>query len=158
MFMEAGVVVDREGRAFHWHLPVGRSAGSLPDHPAQLRSDITEAEFRRVNLWYVLWENRDIISGFAHSHPGGGIPGPSHEDLTTFAAVEAGLGQRLDWWITSDHAMVVCRWIGPAKHAYKVERLATEPSWVPELRRVSSSRSPTGDQIESQVEGKAGAS
>ena len=42
------------------------------------------------------------LAGVAHSHPGGGIPTPSWEDLTTFAAVEDGLGQRLVWWIVSE--------------------------------------------------------
>lgn len=133
--MEAGVVVDLNGEALHWHLPEGRSGGSLPDHVAKLPA--SEEAFRKANLWYVFWDNRDSIKGFAHSHPGGGVPGPSYTDVTTFAAIEDALGQRLDWWITSDQAVVVCRWAGPHRLTYQVERLAEDPSWVAELRRLS---------------------
>lgn len=122
MSIEAGVVVDTRGEPLHWHLPTNRTVASLPDNR---------------DLWYVFWENRANLSGFAHSHPGRGTPGPSWTDLTTFAAVEDGIGQRLDWWITSEDSLVVCRWVGPGRHAYKVEPLAQEPAWVNELRRLS---------------------
>ncbi len=73
--IECGVVVGIKG-AIHWHLPEGRTMGSIPDTRA---------------LWDVFWEHRKLdYLGFAHSHPGSGIPGPSMTDLTTFAAVEAG--------------------------------------------------------------------
>jgi hypothetical protein len=120
--MEAGVVVDHHGNALHWHLPEGRSGGSLPDSR---------------ELWDVIWDNRTRISGIAHSHPGRGIPGPSHTDVTTFAAVEAALGCRLNWWITSEDHVVVCRWEGPDKLSYKPTRIAPEPGWVLPLREAS---------------------
>ena len=99
MTIETGVVLDLAGQPLYWHLPPGRSMGGLPDSR---------------NLWDVIWENRDIISGFAHSHPGSGKPGPSHTDVTTFAAIEAALGRRLDWWIVSaeDEALTLLRWAG----------------------------------------------
>lgn len=121
--IETGVVVDREGNAIHWHLPAGRSGGALPDSRT---------------LWDVLWENRANIEGFAHSHPGSGVPGPSYTDVTTFAAVEAGLGRRLVWWITSSDQVIALRWVGPHRLDYSASLILTiEPSWVPELRRLS---------------------
>lgn len=106
MSIEAGVVLDLKGEPLHWHLPPGRSVGGLPDS-------------RR--LWDVIWENRDNISGIAHSHPGKGKPGPSYEDVTTFSAIEAALGRRLDWWIVSagDCNTTLLRWVGPGKYTYQ---------------------------------------
>ena len=118
--MEAGVLIGPGGPVF-WHLPEGRSGGSLPDS-------------RR--LWDAIWESRATVVGFAHSHPGSGLPGPSWEDVTTFAAVEAALGRRLTWWITSSDRVIVCKWRGPGKHEY-VGGEVPEPTWAAELRRLS---------------------
>jgi proteasome lid subunit RPN8/RPN11 len=85
-------------------------------------------------LWDVIWKHRERLAGVAHSHPGGGVPGPSHEDVTTFSAVELALGRRLDWWITSADAVVVGRWEGPHKYDYRAERVEPEPAWTERLR------------------------
>jgi hypothetical protein len=120
--IEAGVVVDLDGAPLHWHLPPGRSGGSLPDSR---------------ELWEVIWANRERIAGIAHSHPGRGLPAPSHEDVTTFSAVELALGRRLSWWITSSDRVVVVTWSGPGSYDYVIESLDQEPGWVAELRRLS---------------------
>jgi hypothetical protein len=120
--MEAGVVIDKEGQPIHWHVPPGRTAGSLPDSR---------------QLWHVLWTNRERLLGIAHSHAGQGEPGPSWEDVTTFSALELALGRRLDWWITSADAVVVMRWVGPEKYAYRTALLSEEPAWVAHLRELS---------------------
>lgn len=121
--MEAGVLLDLQGAATYWHLPPGRTAGGLPDSQ---------------ELWDVLWANRENVSGFAHSHPGSGTPGPSYTDVTTFAAVEAGLGRRLDWWITTSDSVAMFRWIGPHRLDYAPVGVdGADAAWVPELRRVS---------------------
>jgi hypothetical protein len=122
--IEAGVVVDKRGEPLFWHLPEGRTAGSLPDSRT---------------LWQVLWDafEADTLLGFAHSHPGSGVPGPSYSDVTTFAAVEAALGRRLDWWITSSDHVVLLRWDGPDKISYRSTIVTEAPSWVAELRRLS---------------------
>ena len=104
MSIEAGVVLDLEWQPIYWHIPNDRSGASLPDSR---------------DLWEVFWENRNNLSGFAHTHPGSGQPGPSYTDVTTFAAVEAGLGRRLDWFILSSDKFVVVRWCGPDKLSYK---------------------------------------
>ena len=122
--IEAGVVIDKCGWPAFWHLPAGRSAGSLPDSRT---------------LWDVIWDafKADTLLGFAHSHPGSGVPAPSYSDVTTFAAVEAALGKRLDWWITSSDHVVLLRWSGPDKISYRATIVTEAPSWVAELRRLS---------------------
>jgi len=117
--IEVGAVIAKNGEVLHWHQPPGRTGGSIPD---------------TRDLWDVIWESRDIISGFAHSHPGGGVPAPSLTDVTTFAAIEAALGKRLDWWITSSEYLVVLNWLGPERHDYKGSVIHKEPDWASELR------------------------
>ncbi len=132
--IEVGVVIARTGLPLHWHLPPGRTGGSIPD---------------TRDLWDVFWEHRDNILGFAHSHPGAGTPGPSQTDLSTFAAVEAALGQRLSWWITSSTSLIVCNWTADerppwgkyshtsrngTKTIYQATGLFSEPMWVSVLR------------------------
>ena len=119
--IEAGVVVV-DGEPVHWHSPEGRTGGNIPDSRS---------------LWLVLWNLRKEENlGFAHSHPGSGVPGPSHMDVTTFAAVEVGLGRRMIWWITSADCVIASRWCGPGKHDYESE-IVEEPGWAQQLRRNS---------------------
>lgn len=117
--VETGVVIAN-GMPIYWHLPPGRSSGHLPDSR---------------DLWNVLWENRHIIDGFAHSHPGGGIPQPSYTDLTTFKAIELGLGKNLNWWIISSEAITV--WKKNEILMYYGEIVNDDPTWLAELRRLS---------------------
>jgi hypothetical protein len=125
--MEAGVVVGFEGEPLYWHLPSNRTVAFLPDSRA---------------LWDVFWENRERLKGFAHSHPGSGVPSPSWEDLTTFAAVEQGLGRRLVWWIISEDNLVIVLWAGPGPHDYRIyldtdEDDSAYKGWLEELRKSS---------------------
>lgn len=117
---EIGVVICG-GKPVHWHLPPGRSMAFLPDSR---------------ELWDVLWEHRHELDGFAHSHPGMGYPGPSGTDLSTFAAIESGLGKRLDWWITTPDRSIVCNWDG---NSYMSQKIAPEeePLWLADLRHLS---------------------
>lgn len=121
-FVEAGAVIGAVGEVLHWHCPPDRTVASLPDSP---------------DLWALLWEHRGQLLGVAHTHPGRGIPGPSWEDLTTFEAVEAGLGKRLLWWIANADGMILLRWAGPDRYAYSTARLVVEPDWTAELRQRS---------------------
>lgn len=121
--MEAGLVIGPDGEPIRTHLPEGRSPVYLPDSR---------------DFWEFLWEHRGSVMGVAHSHPGSGVPGPSYEDLTTFAAIEAGLGRRLNWWITSSDRSILVRWGGPERLDYATyEYSDVEPSWMEELRRIS---------------------
>jgi hypothetical protein len=117
MSLEAGVVLDLYGVPIHWHLPLDRTVGSLPDSS---------------DLWQVFWEHRSDLSGFAHSHPSG-MAAPSHTDLTTFSGVELGLGQRLDWWIATPTHLVLCRWVGRSDLGYKTVLVTQRPLWFIKL-------------------------
>jgi hypothetical protein len=121
--IEAAVVLGLdEKEVLYWHLPPNRHSGGIPDSQ---------------ELWEVFWENRLLMSGQAHSHPGFGWPGPSWEDITTYEVNELCLGRRYKWWIASMDRLVVVEWLGPKSTDYKVTRLSEEPPWVIELRRFS---------------------
>jgi len=91
MSIETGVVLNLHGEPIYWHVPAERSFAFLPDSR---------------DLWDVLWSRRDEVGGFAHTHPGEGMPAPSSTDVTTFGAIESGLGKCLDWWILSSDCYV----------------------------------------------------
>jgi hypothetical protein len=101
--MEAALVFDKWGVPIYWHTPPDRTMSSLPDSRG---------------LWEVLWDNRADLGGVAHTHPWSGFSGPSQTDVTTFAAVEAGLGQRLIWPVVTFTHINYLVWIGPGKHDY----------------------------------------
>ena len=122
--MEAGVLLDLDGHPIYWHTPNDRSGGALPDSR---------------DLWEVIWENRANLLGFAHSHPGYGKPGPSHTDLTTFIAIEEGLGKHLQWWIASGDCLAVVLHAGERPDQFVVCQCKAPEvvHWLPELRRLS---------------------
>jgi hypothetical protein len=84
--LETAFVFDSLGHVVHWHEPPGRSGGYLPDSK---------------DLWDYLWETRLTLGGVAHSHPWDGLSFPSNTDVTTFRAIELGLGKRLLWPIVT---------------------------------------------------------
>ena len=108
--LEAALVFDVDGVTIHVHEPIGRTVASIPD---------------TRDLWQVIWDARKRIGGVAHSHPGGGRPVPSWTDLTTFAAIEDALGQRLTWPIITQDAAAAFAWIGPGKYDYGEVRTPT---------------------------------
>lgn len=123
MSIENAVVIGKDGTVIHWHTPEGRTAGHIPD---------------TTELWDVIWKNRDRIRGIAHSHPGRGVPGPSHEDITTFSAIEAALGDRLEWWITSENRAVVLTHCGPGSYDYDSAPVREGTFWwMARLREMS---------------------
>lgn len=78
--IEVAMVFTKEGKMIY--LQPGSSAGSVADS---------------CRLWDEIWENRKIVGGVAHTHPWTGTTHPSYEDVTTFRAIEAGLGELLLW-------------------------------------------------------------
>ena len=127
--MEAGVLLGVDNKVLHWHTPNERSGGALPDSR---------------DLWDIIWENRAIVTGFAHTHPGSGIPGPSYTDITTFIAVEKGLGKHLNWLILSSDSQVLCLFdneVGePSKGIITVELGSSHTdkmTWMSRLRELS---------------------
>jgi proteasome lid subunit RPN8/RPN11 len=122
MTIEAGAVISINSEVIFWHLPAGRTAVSIPD--------------TRM-LWDVLWDNRKVLAGFAHSHPGYGVPVPSGTDITTFLAIEQALGRRLQWWITSEDRLINCMRFGGTTPRYGSIVVSQEPHWAVQLRRMS---------------------
>lgn len=128
--IETGAVINVNGDVIHWHLPPGRSGGSLPDSG---------------QLWDVLWQAQQHgwLAGFAHTHPGRGVPGPSQTDVSTFVAIENALGRNLKWWIASADRMVCVQRVAidsvPGREIYASTEIMVhnEPIWVAELRRRS---------------------
>ncbi|MGH9918089.1 MAG: hypothetical protein ACRD6W_04350 [Nitrososphaerales archaeon] len=127
-FVEAGVVIDKNGKPLKWHNPDGASGGHLPDEQRFFPKELSGAR----ELWEFFDKNWRDIQGFAHSHPEG-IPEPSMMDVTTFAGIELGLDLRFDWWIVT-RKVAVARWAGPGVYDYRVELLEQDPTWASELR------------------------
>lgn len=132
--IETAVVVVRM-TVVHYHVPPGATSGFIPDPRGPERPG---GDYK--SLWDILWAHRDTIaspySGMAHTHPGEGVPSPSMEDLTTFAACEAGLGVLPNWWIASSTDFVCVRRRSLRKLDYVVEQVP-EPYWVDLLRQAS---------------------
>lgn len=121
MSIEAALVVGVDYEPLFWHLPQQRSAVHLPDSR---------------DLWTVIWENRANLLGIAHTHPGSGPTSPSHEDVTTFDAVEKALDKRLCWWIlTSDFIGLWMR--SPLLGRFTRYDMGPEPIWAYRLRELS---------------------
>jgi len=130
--METAVVVHKNGGVIHWHLPKNRTAGALPDSR---------------ELWDVLWARRELVLGIAHTHPWNGDPYPSQTDLTTFAAVEAGLGRRLKWWVVTMDQVGRLEWSdGTESYLLAIDGAEDDAPWVARLRELSSSSSRKGEQ------------
>jgi proteasome lid subunit RPN8/RPN11 len=130
--IETGVVVNVHGEPIFWHEPGGRSSGALPDSRT---------------LWDVLWQAQQDgwLAGFAHTHPGSGVPHPSREDISSFVAIENALGRPLNWWIASADVTIQIRKSTmdsmPGREIYGIARI-NDPAWVPELRRRSQMGAP----------------
>ncbi len=121
MSIEAAAVVWPDG-TFRLHEPEGRNSVHVPD---------------TQSLWDLAFENRGCLEGIAHTHPGSGYPSPSGMDVTTFAAMEKGLGRRLSWWILSSDRSVLVERRGDGYDV--VERIdpSSEPGWMSALRAAS---------------------
>jgi hypothetical protein len=126
--LEAGVLVNVDtNEVIDWNLPGGRSSVCLPHSRSH---------------WEAIWNNRHLHLGFAHTHPGSGVPAPSHEDITTFDAIERGIGKPLIWWILTQDSMIQVV-VNRADLSYvsaKVKGDAELPDWVRQLRQVSYER------------------
>lgn len=92
-------------------------------------------------LWDLIWTLRYELVGIGHSHPGSGPPSPSRTDITTFRAIELGLGRTLDWWITTQDQFVAIRRASLDHPVFEMKRLdltgALIPNWLRVLRKRS---------------------
>lgn len=125
--IETAVVFDENSYPIYWHEPIGRTGGALPDSRS---------------LWDVLWENREWIYGIAHTHPWDGPSGPSQTDITTFAAIEAGLGKRLVWPIVTMTHIAIIVWYRRTDSYEEIAlpKLSKQKEWkklIQELRQKS---------------------
>lgn len=100
---ETRLVFDQEGKTLLWPHDPNRSAGYLPDSQS---------------LWDFLWEHRAELGGVAHTHPWDGPSWASGTDVTTFSAIERGLGRRLYWPIVTFTDIQVFVWVGPGDCDY----------------------------------------
>jgi len=118
---EAGALLGRPPgvAVLHWHTPANRSVVSLPDDSS---------------FWDIIWKNRANVWGFAHSHPCDGEPVPSSIDITTFLAIETGLGKRLYWYIVTKDKVAMFVWM---QGNYEKFTPIEEPVWVQQLRELS---------------------
>ena len=120
---EAALVFDKQGRTLYWHEPEGATAASLPDSHV---------------LWEVLWQQRERLGGVAHTHPARGRVYPSFTDVTTWAAIEAGLGRKLVWPIVGTDDVRCFRMRGEAPVEIVGDQLKCWPlEELDELRRRS---------------------
>lgn len=123
--IEVALVFDQDGKAIFWPSVPG-SAGSIPDNR---------------NLWDRLWENRRILGGVAHTHPWIGEVWPSATDLTTFSAIERGLGRKLIWPIlTLDQVKYYVRSDDEGTYSTTRPAIVESAAWnenMKELRRLS---------------------
>lgn len=117
--IETGVLFDPIGHPIYWHEPAGRTVASLPDD---------------AQLWREIWKHRDHLGGFAHTHPGSGIPHPSQTDLDTFVAVERALGRELLWHILSADMVILCVVDSVTRVSVEVCSEAEVARFAPELR------------------------
>jgi len=123
--LEMVLVFDTEGRAIFWKGPKGSFEGYVQD------SEL---------LWDRIWSARDRIGGVAHTHPWAGEAHPSYIDVTTFEAIERGLGQRLLWPIVTMTEVGYFHWNLARGYERTKSPFEGNPWWidnVEELRRVS---------------------
>ena len=131
--IEVAMVFDRQGAPFYWHLPPGCSGGAIPDSR---------------DLWEVLWEHREELGGVAHTHPWYGDSGPSHTDVTTFAAVEAALGRRLLWLVVTFDHVTYLEWTGPGRLDYdRPGRRRIRIGGIEKLRTLSGKEEQDGHSV-----------
>ena len=127
MPVEVALVFDKEGKTIAFHEPAGRGPENIPDTRSH---------------WEVLEENWDRLGGVAHVHPWSGNAIPSPTDVTTFRAIEKGLGKILLWVVVTFDQVTYWRWSG---------KKATSPDGDYVL--VHAEPSAPGVEIEPEIQG-----
>ena len=112
---EVCFLLDRDGGVL-W-ADASASPAALPDSRAR---------------WQAIWRHRNVVDLIAHSHPAGPAAF-SAEDVSTMAAIDAGLGRRLRYAV-----------VAPAVTITRDGILVPEPTWVRLLRLASSGPSRSG--------------
>jgi hypothetical protein len=86
MVEERGVIFDKDFLPLHWHEPLDATGVLLPDS---------------TNFADIMWDLREDMYGFAHTHPFGEMLVPSLKDLKAFQGIEQGNGKRYLWPIVT---------------------------------------------------------
>jgi hypothetical protein len=114
-----GALIDTSNRVLYWLKP------------------LTLAWTENKPFWDTFWKNRDRVIGFAYTQTGHTIcPFPSYDQITMFAAAEAAIEKRLQWWIVDESACSLARWDGRYRLDYFTMRVF-DPIWVGALREKS---------------------
>ena len=111
--IESALVFDNQGRVIRYHLPQGRTSGSIPD---------------TRDLWEVLWKWRAQLGGVAHTHPWKGRATPSQTDVTTFRACEQALGQLLKWPVVTFDDIGIFVW--SEESGFYVHEYDSDPDFI----------------------------
>jgi len=118
---EVAVLLNKYGVPLEWWSPQNAHIGAIPDSK---------------NLWDLIWKHREQLGGIGHTHPFTGPSWPSQTDVTTFSAIERGLGKRLIWPIITLSEVICFQWQGPDK-LYYVPICYPNPSTIDTLRQLS---------------------
>lgn len=116
-FAEAVILIDASGYVLYGRRPPDTSEVYIPDS---------------AELFDAIWHHRNELAGIAHAHPGSGVPVASHEDVTTFDAVERCIGKSIDWWIASSDTVRLYR-----RNYVVWGEWTPKSNWVDELRALS---------------------
>jgi hypothetical protein len=125
VMIETALVFDNRGRVIRFHLPPDRTGGSIPDSR---------------DLWTLIWDYRRTVAGVAHTHPWEGPASPSGIDVTTWRAIEQGLGKLLLWPIvtfTEVRCFVYNDVTGGYEAVSEADRRVKEISGIDRLRELS---------------------
>ena len=120
--IESAMVFDDRGEVIAYHTPPGCTSGSIPD---------------TRSLWEILWEHRAHLGGVAHVHPWNGEPHPSTTDVTTFRAIENGLGKLLLWPVVTFDQVGVWVWDGPESGYIRETEWSIKIEGIEKLRELS---------------------
>ncbi len=121
VMIETALVFDKNGKTIHWHLPPGRNSGVIPD---------------TRELWEILWENRAILGGVAHTHPWDGPAWYSRTDVTTFRAIDNALGQNLLWPVVTFTEVGYFQWHSSFQNPLDYGRHATAPIVLEDIEKL----------------------
>lgn len=120
---ECAALIGKDDEVLLWHKPQLSTATYIPDS---------------ASLWRSIWAHRDVITGVAHTHPCADAAWPSATDLSTFDALELGLGRKLTWWIVTLAEVVTVQRAEDLRQGWVVSASLTDiPRWVTALRTLS---------------------
>ncbi len=133
--IESALVFDDQGRVIRFHLPHGRTQGSIPD---------------TRDLWEVMWKWRAQLGGVAHTHPWNGRAAPSQgcgrrscdcpqcfrADVPTFRGCEQALGSLLLWPVVTFDDIGYYGWNSVTEQYVRCRVPTFEDTLMPAIERL----------------------